>query len=108
MENIKTLFLSTDATLQEAIKIIDHGAAQIALVVDEDEKLLGTLTDGDIRRGLTKGYDLQSSVEQVMNRDFCSLQEDVTENRPLQLMNEKDMHQMPVMDSQGRVIRIHL
>ena len=70
--------------------------------------LLGTLTDGDIRRGLLKGYDLQSSVEQVMNIDFCSLQEDVTENRPLQLMNEKDMHQMPTIDSQGRVIRIHL
>ena len=106
--NIKTLFVSTDATLQEAIKIIDHGAAQIALVVDEDEKLLGTLTDGDIRRGLIKGCDLQSLVGQVMNREFCSLPEDVTENRAVQLMRKKDLHQMPVMDSQGRVIRIHL
>ena len=108
MENFKALFIFEDATLKEAIKIIDRGAAQIALVVDENEVLLGTLTDGDIRRGLLKGYDLQSSVEQVMNIDFCSLQEDVTENRPLQLMNEKDMHQMPTIDSQGRVIRIHL
>ena len=97
--NIKTLFVSTDATLQEAIKIIDHGAAQIALVVDEDEKLLGTLTDGDIRRGLIKGCDLQSPVGKLMNREFCSLFEDVTENRAMQLMNEKGFHQLPVIDS---------
>ena len=99
MENIKTLFLSADSTLKEAIKIIDLGATQIALVVDEDEVLLGTLTDGDIRRGLMKGYDLQSLVGQVMNREFCSLSEDITENRAKQLMNEKDFHQLPVIDS---------
>jgi dTDP-glucose pyrophosphorylase len=106
--NIKTLFVSTDATLQEAIKIIDHGAAQIALVVDEDEILLGTLTDGDIRRGLIKGYDLQSPVGKLMNREFCSLSEDVTENRAVQLMNEKDLHHIPVISSQGQVIKIYL
>ncbi|SVD90467.1 uncharacterized protein METZ01_LOCUS443321, partial [marine metagenome] len=106
--NIKTLFLSVDASLKEAIKTIELGAAQIALVVDENEVLLGTLTDGDIRRGLLKGYDLQSPVGLVMNKGFCSLSEDFTENRAMQLMNEKDFHQMPVIDSQGRVIRIYL
>ena len=108
MENIKALFIFADATLKEAIKTIELGASQIALVVDENEVLLGTLTDGDIRRGLLKGYDLQSPVGLVMNKGFCSLTEDVTENRAVQLMREKDLHQMPVMNSQGRVIRIHL
>ena len=108
MENIKSLFLFEDTTVKEAIKVINHGAAQIALIVDENEVLLGTLTDGDIRRGLLKGYDLQSPVVQVMNKGFCSLSEDFTENRAMQLMNEKDLHQMPVIDSQGRVIRIYL
>ena len=108
MVNIKKLFLRPDSTLNEAIKIIDLGAAQIALIVDENEVLLGTLTDGDIRRGLLKGYNLQSPVLKVMNKGFCSLSEDVNENRAMQLMNEKDIHQMPVIDSQGRVIRIYL
>ena len=108
MVNVKKLFLRTSTTLDEAIKIIDLGAAQIGLVVDNQKRLLGTLTDGDIRRGLLKGYDLQSLVGQVMNREFCSLPEDITENRAMQLMNKKDLHQFPVIDSQGRVIRIYL
>jgi len=109
MENIKTLFLSTDATVQEAIRIIEDGTAQIALVVDEEKKLLGTLTDGDIRRGLIKGCDLHSQVGKFMNREFYSLSEaGITENGAMKLMNEKDLLQMPVIDSQGRVTRIFL
>ncbi len=47
------------------MSIIDRGGAQIALVVDEQNRLLGTLTDGDIRRALLHGKSLQSSVEKV-------------------------------------------
>ena len=108
MENIKSLFLFEDATVKEAIKVINQGAAQIALIVDENEVLLGTLTDGDIRRGLLKGYNLQSPVLKVMNKGFCSLSEDVTENRAVQLMRDKDLHQMPILNSQGRVISVYL
>ena len=50
--DIDNFFAPPDLSLQMALKVIDQGAAQIALVVDEQERLLGTLTDGDIRRGL--------------------------------------------------------
>ncbi len=48
MKNYKNLLLKPTSTIKEALQIIDIGAMQIALVIDENEKLLGTLTDGDI------------------------------------------------------------
>ena len=52
----------------DAMKVMDHGAAKIALVVDVHQRLLGTLTDGDIRRGLLHGETLEAPAERLMNR----------------------------------------
>ena len=52
MKDLSSIFVRPDASIAEAIRSIEKGAAQIALVVDADLRLLGTLTDGDIRRGL--------------------------------------------------------
>jgi CBS domain-containing protein len=52
----------------EAMRVIDLGSAQIALVVDSENRLLGTLTDGDIRRGLLNGETLNAPAERLMNR----------------------------------------
>ena len=50
MIDLNTIQLAPSTPVLEAIRIIDKGAAQIALVIDEQQRLLGTLTDGDIRR----------------------------------------------------------
>ncbi|MGQ9826159.1 MAG: CBS domain-containing protein, partial [Desulfotomaculales bacterium] len=51
----------------KAIEIIDAGALQNALVVDGENRMLGTLTDGDVRRGILKGVTLESPVRRIMN-----------------------------------------
>ena len=70
IKDLSKYLVSSDFSLRETIKVIDKGAAQIALVVDTKQRLLGTVTDGDIRRGLLKGETLESSVKQVMHREF--------------------------------------
>ena len=62
MKNIENIKLKQNTTIKEALRIIDSGAMQIALVVDDNDKLLGTLTDGDIRRGILSGLDFDSSI----------------------------------------------
>jgi len=59
MKNYRDILLSTTATIKEALSIIDSGAVRIALVVDKNERLIGTLTDGDIRRGLLQNLTLR-------------------------------------------------
>ena len=55
MKDWREVLIKKDVTIHEAINKIDSASLQIALVVDEENKLLGTVTDGDIRRGLEKG-----------------------------------------------------
>ena len=52
MFNYKSTFIKQDSTILEAFRVIEESGAQIALVVDDNEKLLGTLTDGDLRRNI--------------------------------------------------------
>ena len=59
-----------NSSVREAMQIINSATGQIALVIDEQNCLIGTLTDGDIRRGLLNGVTLDQSVDQVMNRHF--------------------------------------
>ena len=65
MKDIESLKLSVNASIKEALEIIDTGAIRIAIVVDKNEKVLGTITDGDIRRGFLKGLDLTSSIKDL-------------------------------------------
>ena len=62
IENIK---ITADTTIKLALKIISDGDLQIAIVVDKKGKLLGTLTDGDIRRGFLKGLNINSTIKSI-------------------------------------------
>ena len=64
----KTLLPAT-ATLHQAIVCLDENSLQIVIIVAEDGRLLGTLTDGDIRRGLLRGLEMSSLVESIIHRD---------------------------------------
>ena len=51
MKSIENIRLTEDSTIKEALEVIDKAAMQIAVVTDSDNKLIGTITDGDLRRG---------------------------------------------------------
>ena len=68
--NWEKVVLSPSHSLADAISVLEQGpATRMVLVVGEDQKLLGTITDGDIRRAIIRGRTLSSSLETVMNRN---------------------------------------
>ena len=71
--NMRPYFLNPEATLKEAFKTIENNRGNIALIVDPNEKLMGLVTDGNIRRGLLNGLDLNSKVLNVMTERMISL-----------------------------------
>ncbi len=99
------LLLSSQTTILEALKTISEGTAQIVLVVDNHRKLLGTVTDGDIRRGILSGYSLNDPIEIVMNKNPIKLLGLETEKeRLMEIMLENRIHQLPLVDKVNRVI----
>ena len=65
MKNLDKIKLTPNSTIKEALQIIDAGAVKFALVVKEDNFLLGTVTDGDIRRVILNGKGLEESINNV-------------------------------------------
>jgi len=100
--------LPGDATLQQAIRNLNESALQITLVVAQDGSLLGTVTDGDIRRGLLRGLDLHSPVDSIIHRDPLVVPPQLGRDMVLQLMKVNKVHQLPIVDGRRVVVGLHL
>lgn len=100
--------MSSGATLGEAIRNLNDSALQIALVVAPDDRLIGTITDGDIRRGLLKGLDLGSAIDSIVHREPLVAPVHLGREVVLQLMKVNKVRQLPIVDNAGRVQGLHL
>ena len=94
--------------LTEVIKKIDQGSMQIALIVAKGRHLVGTVTDGDVRRGILKGISLNDNVEKIMNRTPITASEESTPEQILAIMKEKQVHQIPIVDSRNRLVDVKI
>jgi len=83
--------------------LIDNEALRVALVVDKDEKLIGIVSDGDIRRGLLNNMSLDSKVIDVMNRSPIIASPLLSRADLVDLMREEDIVAVPLVDD-GRVV----
>ena len=108
MKNIQKLKITKNSSLRNALKIISEGAIKIALIVDKSNKLLGTLTDGDIRRAILKGLDIDSSVKNVMSTNPITVTKNNTNEEILKIALEKGLYQLPVVDKNMKILGIRL
>lgn len=100
----KKVLVLPSTPIIKSIEIIDAGALQIALVVDEKNRLLGTLTDGDIRRGILRGIPLNDPVNQVMNNNPTVVRANEESNKIIITMKNKNLFQIPLVDDDGCVV----
>lgn len=108
MERLRRCQVAEDCTVLEAMRALDAGNVQIALVVDRSGRLVGTLTDGDVRRALLRGASLDAPVAPFANRCFLSVGPEVGRASVLELMHARSVNQIPVVDERGRVLGLHL
>ena len=106
MSNWRDALVSSSTTLRQTIEAITEGSLQIALVVDSDNKLLGTVTDGDIRKAILAGKDLSITAAEAMRREPITSAAKTPRAAILKLMREKRIHQMPLLDELGRVVDV--
>ena len=104
MKHWEAALVRPGTTLEKAIKVLDRAALRIVLVVDNQQKLLGTMTDGDLRRALIKHQPLDTAVEKVMNPQPKVATLDWSRERLLHVMEQQQVLQLPIVDEQYRII----
>lgn len=103
----KTLLLD-GSSIEDAIRCLNEASLQIAIVVDENGTLVGTITDGDIRRGLLRGLEVSSSIESIIVKMPLVVPPEMRTDTVTQLMRTNKIHQIPVVDERRRVVGLHL
>lgn len=104
MKDWRKTLVYRETSILEALRLIDEEALQIALVVDCEQRLQGTVTDGDVRRGLLKGLSLQDSVEKIMHSSPITVLSGTSHDDILELMQNSELNQLPILDEKGQVI----
>lgn len=100
--------MTGDAKVEQVIRNLDDIGIRIVLIVDEHGELLGTISDGDIRRGLLKGLTLESPISSVLHRNPLVVPADMSRDLVMQLMVANKVQQIPVVDEKRRVIGLYL
>ncbi|GAB6034253.1 nucleotidyltransferase family protein [Galenea microaerophila] len=94
-------------SVKETLSVMDKAALQIALVVDKENHLLGTVTDGDIRRGLLAGKMLSSPIGEVMNLTPKVGQDSEQPTLWQKRMQQFQLRHLPIVDAQGKMVGLY-
>lgn len=108
MKNWKSTLIAPDTTLRGALETINEVGCQMALVVDDRQRLLGTLSDGDARRALLRGLTLTAPVSEAMHRTPTVVNAGDDRETRLGLMKRLGLHQLPVIDADGHVVGLEV
>ena len=106
MKSWRKAVVGTQATVGEAIAAIESGSIQIALVLDDQNRLLGVVTDGDVRRGLLRGIPLTGLATDIMNRTPVSAPATLSRDDRLHVMRHKSIKQLPLVDEGGHLVAV--
>lgn len=104
--DINKCLLNKDTIIRDALKIIDQGGISIAIVVNELKQVIGTLTDGDIRRAILNGKSLDDSISEhyFRNPTLCNISE--PREQIIHKAIEKKLYQIPIVNNEGILIDI--
>lgn len=105
MKNIKEFIINHHKRIEDALKVIDKNLAGICFIVNEQQQLIGSVTDGDIRRGLLAGCTIQSPIGEVMNKEVFSCHYKMATEEIHRKLNAK-IRIIPIIDDQGVMVDI--
>lgn len=108
MANWRQVVVQPETRLAETIASVDASALQIALVVDAPGRLVGVVTDGDIRRAILRGATLEAPIRTVMNPQPKTIRTGATREELLAFMRLHVLHHVPIVDREGRLVDLVL
>ncbi len=98
--------LPPEASVRDAIACIDRGRAHVVFVVDPDNRLIGSITDGDVRRGFLRGLGLDQPIREIMNPSPSSAPINESPEVLKELMSSRGLRHIPIVDATKRVLGV--
>jgi dTDP-glucose pyrophosphorylase len=108
MKNLVKIKVKNNETIKKALKVISEGNIKIAIVVDNKNKLIGTLSDGDIRRGFLKGLDVDSPIISIINRKPLFGRINGDKKKLIKHAISKKIYQIPIVNNKKKFVDILL
>lgn len=108
MQSVLDITVKANITIKEALEILDKSSKQILLVVDKTGKLIGTVNDGDIRRGLLKGFGLNDCIDPIYFKEPTIASVNDSRESIIRIASTKKIHQIPIVDSYGNLVGLEI
>lgn len=106
MNDVVKLTICKTVSIRDALRQLDENGSGVLLLIDADGRFQRTVTDGDIRRLLLDNSSLEDSLAKLASRESVVLTEGFTRQSALELMNQHSINHLPVLDSDGGVVRL--
>jgi dTDP-glucose pyrophosphorylase/CBS domain-containing protein len=104
LKKLSKYIVKHNASIKFSIGVIDANAAQVALIINDDNKLAGIITDGDIRRAILSNHKLDDPVSAIMTKDPLTLLSGATRSDALKVMRESLVHHIPVINDDSNLV----
>lgn len=108
MKNIEDIIVKESTSILEVLQIIDKSSKQLAIVVNDSKKLLGTISDGDIRRALLDNISLNESVKGIYFKTPTTATINHSKEEIINICRMKKIHQIPIVDNSGNLIGLEI
>lgn len=106
-ELMRAICVPRTGLLRHVLERLELGGAEIVFVVDQD-RLVGVITDGDVRRALLSGASLESPLAKFVVSECVTVSADMSRNEVLELMHSRRINQVPIVDAERRLMGVHL
>ncbi len=107
-EKCKKILAKPDLSLKAALKQMDMIALQVLIVADEEDRILGIVTDGDMRRAIIKSLDFKTPIQNIMTKNPIVISYKSNKEEVLRLMKKYETRHIPVVDEKNKIIDIFL
>jgi dTDP-glucose pyrophosphorylase len=105
--HLDKLVIDHAGSIRDAMQLITDNWRELALVVDGSSRVIGVVTDGDIRRGLLSGLALGDAVSAIMTRNYISVGPEVDRASVLDLMRARSIRHVPIVDGEQHLLGVH-
>ena len=108
MKSWKSCTISINSRIVDAIKNLNSSGLKISIATDNKGKIVGTVTDGDIRKALIKGNKLNTNIRKIVNKKYIAVNSKINIQEVKSMMSRYNIEQIPIIDKNNRIIGLHL